>query len=246
MHTPIIPQTLSQAAIDIYLHGLALGRDPHAFSKVGDCGGTPSWFLGAFDLNLEIQEYYRLGEYDHLTTVIAHFPGSFERYSMAVSPGFNTSSIFSPLWADTEFCERDEGPLQCEFRVHNPSIALVMLGTNDYVRPEEFEENMRRLIEYGIEQGVLMVLSSKADNLEGDHAINRTIYQLALEYELPYWNFWAAADPLPAHGLQEDGAHLTWAPNFFDDERVMRSGWPWRNLTALQALDALLQSLPTP
>jgi hypothetical protein len=97
-----------------------------------------------------------------------------------------------------------------------------------------------------IERGVLPILASKPDNLEGDYSINRTIYKLSLEYELPFWNLWAATDPLPNHGLQEDGAHLTWAPNFFDDPRVMRSGWPWRNLTALQVLDFVWQALPHP
>jgi hypothetical protein len=240
---PVIPQGISQRAIEIYLQGLEMGRNPHAFSNVGDCGGTPSWFLGSFDLN---PQYYSLGEHEYLTSAIAYFAGSFDRYSMAVSPGFNTSSIFAPLWADPEHCNPDEGPIECEFRIQNPSIILIMLGTNDQYHPDEFEEPMRAIIEFAIDQGVLPILASKPDNLEGDHSINRTIYKLALEYELPFWNFWAALQSLPNQGLQEDGAHLTWAPNFFDDRFAMQAGWPWRNLTALQALEAVWQALPTP
>lgn len=238
---PIIPIAVSKRAMEIYHSGLALENDPHAFSKVGDCGGTPSWFLGTFDLG---EEFFSLGEYQELKSVIEYFSGSFERTSLAVSPGFNASSVFSPLWANPDLCESGEGPLECEYRIHNPSVALIMLGTNDFTRAEDFEGSMRRIIEFSIEKGVLPIISSKADNLEGDGSINRTLYKLALEYELPFWNFWAVLQELPDQGLQEDGAHLTWASNFFDDPIRMRSGWPWRNLTALQTLDAVGQSFP--
>ena len=240
---PIVPQHISQRVIEIYEAGQAVGRNPQAYSKVGDCGGTPSWFLGAFDLD-PTKGYYALGSYQHLDEVIGYYQKSHERYSMAVSPGFNTSSIFSPLWADPAQCEQNESPLQCEFRLHNPSVALIMLGTNDYLKPEEFEQPMREIIEYTIDQGIIPILASKPDNLERDHSINRTIYQLSLEYELPFWNLWAATNSLSNQGLQGDGAHLRWAPNFFDDPQVMEYGWPWRNLTALQALDAVWQALP--
>ena len=71
------------------------------------------------------------------------------------------------------------------------------------------------MIETCIEYGVVPILSTKADNLEGDGSINATIVRLAEEYEVPLWNFWAAIQDLPRHGLQEDGAHLTWNPNDF-------------------------------
>ena len=92
---------------------------------------------------------------------------------------------------------------------------------------------------------VLPVLASKPDDLQGSgDAINSTIYKLALEYEVPFWNFWASIQHLPDQGLQEDGAHLTWAPNFFDDEFAMTRGWPYRNLTALQVLYQVWSALP--
>jgi hypothetical protein len=241
-NAPIIPAVISARAIEIYQQGVEMGNDPHAFSKVGDCGGTPSWFLGSFDLR---PEYYSLGEYTYLEPIIPYFAGSWERYSIAVSPGFNTSSVFAPLWADPEQCTADEGPLQCEYRIHNPSTALIMLGTNDQFHPEEFEAPMREIIEYSISQGVLPVLASKPDDLEGSgDAINSTIYELAQEYEVPFWNFWASVQHLPDKGLQEDGGHLTWAPNFFNDEFAMTRGWPYRNLTALQILYQIWATLP--
>ena len=52
-----------------------------------------------------------------------------------------------------------------------------------------------------------------------------------------------AVQPLADHGLSGDGFHLTFARNFFDDRARMKSAWPWRNLTALQTLDAVHKGL---
>ena len=86
---------------------------------------------------------------------------------------------------------------------------------------------------------MLPILATKADNLEKDNSINAAIVRLAYEYDLPLWNYWAAVQGLPHQGLQTDGAHLTWAPNHFEDPANMKFAWPVRNLTALQALDAV-------
>ena len=59
---PIVPQ-LDERLKAIYQHGQELGNDPHAFSKIGDCGSTPAWFLGDFDRG---EQYYSLGEYQNL------------------------------------------------------------------------------------------------------------------------------------------------------------------------------------
>ena len=104
---------------------------------------------------------------------------------------------------------------------------------------------MRNILEFSIESGVIPIISTKADNAEGDHAINQTIARLAWEYEIPLLNYWLAVQQLPDLGLQEDGAHLTWGRNFFDDPEAMSKAWPVRNLTALQALDAVWQKINT-
>ena len=79
----------------------------------------------------------------------------------------------------------------------------------------------------------------KADNVEGDFSINQDIADLAEEYELPVWNFWAAIQHLPDHGLQEDGIHLTFYSNYFSDPHCWKTAWAYRNLTALQVLEKL-------
>jgi hypothetical protein len=232
---PIIP-TVSPALREIYQHGLALGNDPHAFSKVGDCESSPNWFLGDFDRGTR---YYRLGEYNYLDPVIQQFTGSFARTSLAARPGFSTGSMLDPDWADPKLCKRKETPLACEYRVHKPGLVFIMLGTNDVYHLDVFESNLRTIISYSLERGIVPILSTKADNLEKDGRVNALVARLAHEYDLPLWNFWLAIQPLPNRGLQPDGVHITWKPNRFDDPVAMTYGWPVRNLTALQTLKAV-------
>lgn len=232
---PVIP-LISDNARQIYLRGLAMGRDPHRFSKAGDCESTTGWYLSEFDSQ---PSTYRLGEYAYLQTTIDYYAGSFERESLAVRRGANTSSMLTSLWADPAQCQKGESMLACEYRVHNPSIVIIAVGSNDIHGVNNFEEQMRYIIEFTISNGILPILSTKADNAEGNHRVNTTIGKLAYEYDIPLWNFWWAVQPLPDHGLDSDGIHLTFAGNLFDNPSNMEKAWPWRNLTALQTLDAV-------
>jgi len=232
---PVIPE-VSETARLIYQYGLQRGVNPEAFSKIGDCESRTTWFLYDFDQG---PQYYDLGPYTYLEPVIDHFKGSFGRLSQVAKPGFTAAAVMTPLWADPAQCQKNETPLACEYRQQNPAFSFIMLGTNDVARPETFEANMRRVIEFTIDQGIVPILATKADNLEGDHQINATIARLAYEYDIPLWNFWLAVQDLPDKGLQPDGAHLTWSPNHFGDPEVMKRAWPVRNLTALQTLDVV-------
>ncbi len=236
---PVIP-ALSTGARDVFQLGVVKGNNPQAFAKVGDCETDTDWFLEDFDKG---PSYYSLGPYQPLQAVIDYYKGSFGRQSLAARRGFNAAALLTPFWADQTQCKTDESPLACEYRILRPSFALVMLGTNDVPRKDAFEDNLRKVIEFSLSQSVLPVLATKADNLEGDESINATIARLAQEYDLPLWNFWAAVQPLPSHGLVEDGAHLTHAPNRFGDPVAMKTAWPWRNLTALQVLQAVWQGV---
>jgi hypothetical protein len=240
MNMPVIP-VISENAREIYQRGLRMGNNPHAFSKVGDCQNVPSLFLAVFDLP---PRYYRLGEYEYLRETIDWFSGSFGRESLAVKGGYNAAALLNPLLANKEACLKNETPLACELRIHRPSIVIVSLETWWSKKPAEtYEAYMRPVIEYIISQGAVPILVTKADNLEGDHSINATIVKLAWEYDIPLWNFWRAVQPLPDKGLTEDGFHLTYANNYFDSKWRMKNGWPVRNLTALQALDAVWQGV---
>jgi hypothetical protein len=234
MDQPVVPAGVSQRVKDIYALGQSLGNNPSAFSKIGDCDTSASWFLEDFDLS---PAPYVLGDYSNLKTVIDTFHGSYSRVSVAARKGFVAASVLSPIWSDPTKCQASETPLACEVRLNRPSFAFILLGTNDYNHRQEFEPNMRKILDSLIAQGIVPILATKADDMEGDYSINATIARLAYEYQLPLWNFWRAVQPLPNHGLQADKSHLTFAQNIFNDPVRMLAAWPWRNLTALQTLD---------
>lgn len=232
---PVIPE-FSDRAREILRLGIAAGNDPHAFSKVGDCDTSTSWYLSDYDRD---QVYYSLGEFESLRPVLDFFKGSFSRLSLAATPGFSAASVLSTFWLNYDFCTSNELPLTCEYRIHNPIAVLISLGTNDGYNPPVFKDNMRRIIQETLWQNRLPILMLKADNVEGNFSINQDIADLAEEYELPVWNFWAAIQHLPNHGLQEDGIHLTFYSNYFSDPHCWDTAWAYRNLTALQVLEKL-------
>jgi hypothetical protein len=241
MQMPAVPTGISDSMLAVYERGLALGNDPTHFSIIGDCQNVSSYFLSFFDNPGD----FSLGdEYAYLQPTIDYYQGSFSRQSLAVKGGFNVAAILSPLRADPKMCNTNESPLDCELRTWKPSIVFVSMETWWSEKPEEeYDKYMRRVIERILETGAVPIIATKADNLEGDHGINATIAQIAYNYDIPLWNFWAAVQPLPNHGLSSDHFHLTFARNFFDDPVRMRSAWPWRNLTALQTLDVVHRGL---
>ena len=239
---PVIPEIggkLRDRLQAIYARGRALGNNPQAFSKVGDCNTASAFFLAPFDT----PQAYQLGDYAYLQPLISNFHGSFARVSLAAHTGFGPGAMFDPTWADPAVCGPNEGPLPCEFRVHRPSLVLIGLGTH-YPPLAEFESQMRRVIEYSLEQGVIPILATKVDT-EGGDRVNALIARLADQYQIPLWKFWRAEQPLWNHG-QPDAIHFTWASNDFSSAYSLRYGWPVRNLTALQALDAVWKASISP
>lgn len=238
---PVVPIDVSERVREIYELGLSLGNDPTRFSIIGDCQNVSSYFLSTFD---KPGDFSLGGEYAYLQPTIDYYQGSYSRVSLAVKGGFNAAAVLSPLRSDPVSCNSNESPLDCELRVWNPSIVIVSMETWWSEKPaEEYDKYMRRVLDRIIETGAVPIIATKADNLEGDHSINATIAQIAYEYDIPLWNFWASLQYLSDHGLSGDGFHLTFARNFFDDPVRMKSAWPWRNLTALQTLDVVRREL---
>ena len=238
---PAVPTDVSDRMREVYELGLLLGNDPTHFSIIGDCQNVSSYFLSTFEKPGD----FSLGkEYAYLQPTIDYYHGSFSRVSVAVKGGFNAAAVISPLRADPKICNPNESPLDCELRLWRPSVVFVSMETWWSHKPaEEYDKYMRKVLDRIIETGAVPIIATKADNLEGDHSINATVAQLAHEYEIPLWNFWAAVQPLPDRGLSDDGFHLTFARNFFDDPKRMMNAWPWRNLTALQTLDVVRKGL---
>ncbi len=234
---PVIPQ-ISARALEIYKAGIALGNNPQAFSRVGDCQNVTDFFLGPFDH----PKRYDLGSYPGLQGVITYYAGSFERVSAAVKGGFNVASVLNPINSDPKRCQNSETPIACEFRLNKPTVAIISMETWWSHKPtENYEKYLRQIVDFTIAQGVVPILATKADNLEGDNSINLRIARVAFDYDIPLWNFWQAVQPLPTRGLWSDGFHLTNAPDhqfFFSDPLGNQTGIAVRNLTALQTLDA--------
>jgi len=225
---PVVPQATGRAR-QIYQQGLAQGGDPHAFSKIGDCQSIKEALMGMFDQPGRYQ--LPADQAAALQETIDQFAGSFNRDGMAVKGGFNAASVLSPMWADPS-CQAGETPLECEVRAHRPSFVIISLEVWWQGRTtQRYVDYMRKIIDFSIAHGAVPILSTKADNVEGDNSLNLATARLAYEYDLPLWNFWRAVQPLPYHGLdpvRNDGFHIS------ED-----LAWPVRSLTALQALDAV-------
>ena len=240
---PVIPGQISQRVRLIYQNGLAMGNNPHVFSRIGDCASAAPAFLVGFD------GHYNLGEYTALQPAIDYFQGSFGRSSLAAKAGMNSAGLLTTLWTGKQ-CLKDESLLNCQYRLDRPSFAFIAIGTNEayYVHenPGSFEHNMRIILDDTIARGIVPILGTKADDVEGDGSINATIARLALEYQIPLWNFWLAAQPLPKHGMV-DPEHLSSISyaNFTDFSITdsLEYGVQMHNLTALQMLDFLRQNL---
>jgi hypothetical protein len=226
---PIVP-TVSGVAAQIYQRGIKGGNDPHVFSVVGDCQSAPNDFLGIYET-----DRYNLANYQYLQKTIDYFKGSFSRQSLSVHDGMSAPTALTPLWADQTICNPDESPVACELRVRKPSIMFVNLGTNwlPGASAEIYGKYLRQVVDLIIANGTLPVLSTKADNVEGNQGINKITAQIAHDYDIPLMNFWAAAQQLPNGGLD---------PNR-NDVYLSTAGWDMHSFSALQTLDALRLAL---
>lgn len=232
----------------IFVRGQSLGNRANVFSKIGDSITDNSVFLEPIGLGeYDLRGYPELAPVvDYFSQAVARDHNSFANTSLAAKGGWSTWNVTNPDSADPDFCLPGETPLDCEYRLVRPSVALIMLGTNDVLTrdPEVYESWMRDIVETSIQQGVIPVLST-IPAFHGEEAkgrvesINGIIIRLAQEYDIPLWDYWSAIQYLPNNGLSLDGIHPSWAvPADFTPENL-QYGMTVRNLTALQALDAV-------
>ncbi|MBI4670457.1 MAG: hypothetical protein HY741_02145 [Chloroflexi bacterium] len=221
---------------DIFALGQALGRDPRAISKVGDSTMVYPEFLAVFD-----RETYQLGKYAYLQTTIDYHAGTFARTSIAAKKGMHTWSEFDPAWSLSESCATDEGPLACEVRLNNPSIAVIRLGANDTEFPGLFERHLGLIVKYCLERGIIPVLGTKPDHLEGEsNLLNKIIRKTASAYSIPLWDYDLLAGTVPDRGLEPDLIHIQGGgTRDFRSAAAMRAGDALEDLSALMVLDAI-------
>ncbi len=241
----VLPPEVRANVRQIFAAGQAQGRDPQTFSKLGDSTSLNPNFLGKFDDPAS----YVLGDYAFLQPTIDYYNGHFARYGVAARNGLHSWSVFDPMWADEKWCEANEDVLACEFRLNNPSILFVKLGSNDAGAPSGYRYNMRQVVEFAIASGVIPVLVTKADRIEGPDNINNVILrELAAEYQIPLLDFDIVAETLPNRGLKENDVHMVElvGPHDFTRPDTFQSGHAVHDLVALLMLDAIRTELASP
>jgi hypothetical protein len=239
----IMPDDVQEHVRQIFAKGQELGRDAHAFSKLGDSTIENPFFMTRFD-----EGTYNLGDYAYLQSTINYYAGSFARDSLSVRVGLHTWSIFDPMWAPRPPCTGTENMLACEFRVHNPAILFVRMGSNDAGIPDRVDQNLRRVVDFCIENGVIPIMGTKADRFEGSSNINNEIIrQIAVDYKLPIWDFDLVASTIPGRGLGPDHVHLTtFYAHDWRSSVAFQTGHGIHSLTALMMLDALMHTVEAP
>jgi hypothetical protein len=234
-HFVVMPPATIDNVRRIFARGQELGRNPRAFSKLGDSISLTSHYFARFD-----QKRYNLGLYQGLQPTIDYYDNSFERFGLAVRIGLLAWISFRPGVADPQLCRPEEHMVECELRLHNPSVLIIRLGTNDIAPGDAFERAIRHAIETSIAEGVIPLLATKSDRFEGDNRHNETLRALAAEYAVPLWDFDLVAGTLPDRGLGGDAVHLTmYASDDFSDPATLSFGYPLSDLTGLFALDAI-------
>lgn len=238
----VIPHNVLENTQAIYAKGQELGRNPHAFAKVGDSTVENDHFLSRFD-----EGPFNLGDYTYLQRVIDYFPGSFNRDSAAVHIGLHSWTAFDPIWADKAVCEPNETVIACEIRLHNPSIMLIRLGSNDTGAPALYDESMRQIVQVAIDNGVIPIIGTKADRNEGSNQNNDIVRQISADYQIPLWEFDPVAGTLPSRGLDVDNVHMnTFYAHDYTDPIAFTRGHAMHNLTALMVLDAIINEIILP
>jgi hypothetical protein len=225
---PVIPETIDPSLQKVYERGLELGNDPHAFSIFGDCQERPADFFGVFETDAGLVESLS----PELREVVDNFRGSFNRESPTAQDGTTPGSLLWTQWHRGEYgCTFAETPVQCELRIHRPSLVIIQIGTHFESRNTEY---LRRVILQLLDAGVVPILATKADNRERDERINRDMTMLAAEYDLPLWNFWAAVSDLPNRGLYTRDDRPLQGPIYLTEAAAVR-----HRMTGLAALNAV-------
>lgn len=215
---------------------------PHLrFSKVGDSITDNAAFLTAFDE----KGYYDLDEYQYLQSAVDAYSGSFSRKSLAAKYGWSSLGVVAPNLSDKSVCESWETPLECEYRIWQPSVAIVMIGTNDAAnnaRLDDFETNINLIIDISRKRGIFVILSTIPPSSKFDVTNYNNVIRHIAEYRhvdlLDYW--FVLETMVPNSGIGEDGIHPNWGPMQSGD-LGSSSGMTIRNHLVLDELYRLME-----
>lgn len=229
---PVLPAYVDPSLRRVYERGLSLGNDPRAFSIFGDCQTQPDEFFGLF----ETDPTSLRGLSSQLRETIDYFEGSFTRVASTSQDGTTPGALLWTQWHRGEYgCTFAETPVECELRVNRPSFVIIQVGTHFESRNADY---LREIIGQLLDAGVVPILATKADNREKDERINRDMAMLAVEYDLPLWNFWAAVSDLPNRGLYTRSDRPLQGDIYLTDEAAHI-----HRRTGLEALDIVWRAI---
>lgn len=240
--------SVSNRTRQIYQAGLAKGNNPRVFAKVGDSITNNQPFMNGFGT-----QEYDLGAYGYLQASIDFFDnGAFVRNSIAAESGFNAAAVLDAIWAPAGTCYANESPLACEYRVSNPSIAMIMYGSVDVqlYGANAFQSYLNQIVQATISRGIIPVLTTFPNG--GDYypsqaeEFNNVIRSIAATEQIPLIEFRNPALNLPNRGVGDDKFHLSMNGTSYyialsGDQNLY--GLTLRNLLSLQALDDLRREL---
>ena len=240
--------SISNRTRQIYQAGLSQGRNPRMFAKVGDSITNNQPFMNGFGSG-----EYNLGDYGYLQGAINFFdPSAFTRNSIAAESGFNAAAVQDAIWAPSGVCLPNESPLVCEYRISNPSVAIIMYGSVDVqlYGADAFQGYLSQVVQTTISQGVIPVLTTFPNGADyypsQAEQFNNVIRSIAATEQIPLIEFRNPALNLPNRGVGDDKFHLSMAEGSYyialnGDQN--QYGLTLRNLLTLQALDDLRQGL---
>lgn len=253
------PYPLAPAVVRRILETAARGEEngmrPGVFAKVGDSITAASHFLQPIGADI-----FTLGNFQHLQATIDYYrvdlgdaATPFERISLAAGVGWTAPALLDPRYADPQQCEPGETPLDCEYRLIQPQVALIMLGTNDVSRLDVsvYQGNLEEIVAISLELGVIPVISTipyQEDHEETVYAFNRAVRDTAEKFVVPFWDLFSELSSLRDSGLDVDGVHLSIPPRGYKGAADFREhnlfyGYVIRNLGALRQLEAVRQVL---
>ncbi|HEX6781834.1 MAG TPA: SGNH/GDSL hydrolase family protein [Solirubrobacterales bacterium] len=246
--------------------GERLGNRPGVFAKIGDSITASPSFLQALACRAP-----RLGAWSELRGTLEFFgetpvpagselalcavSNSYSRLGVAAVGGWRAVDALAPREALPE-CQALPA-VSCELQLLRPSVALIMLGTNDLesFTAAEYRRDLARLVRLVSGAGTIPVLSTIPPRVQFPFSqrvarFNAEIAALAENRALPLWNFWRqlAGPGVPRQGLGRDGVHPSalCPPCTAIDFRPagLRYGYALRNLGALRVLDRLRRRIP--
>jgi uncharacterized protein YraI len=233
------------AAAAIYERGQAFGNNPKAFAKVGASDSAKVEYLRRFDDN-----YYDLEDYAYLEEVLVYFKGSFNYVGQALMEGMPIEAMLDPTWANPDYCDDGETPIECDYRRQKPSIVLLQLltGTQESGPYTKYYDDVRTIVDFYVARGVIPVLMTSPrrgyPNAPSE-PMNDSLRLIAMQYKIPLWDFYVTTDTLPNYGLGEDNNHVSIPADgrttFFYPE-YMNYGMVRRNLESLEVLHAILNT----